>query len=127
MVYPFHFWYSILASRTRNYFRNIIAPSCKLSIVSRTSNEVHPLSTSKVHKTEKYISFIWPGQVSLLYYINLEYESLQIMTNQIGPDDYNASDWSATEETARGFGRDLMQNHGSCKEHDTTTIFPAKI
>lgn len=54
---------------------------------------------------EVSISLIWPWPISLQYYLNLGYVSLQIMANQVRPGDNEASDWSVTKLLHEGIAR----------------------
>ena len=65
------------------------------------------------------MSLIWPRPISLRYHLNLRYGSRQIMANQIGPDDHNASDWSVTKWQHEGLH---VLNAKSCAECNAATI-----
>ena len=55
---------------------------------------VYPRSASfQIQNGGVSVSLIWASQIRLQYNLNLAYRSCQIMANQIGPDDHNASDW----------------------------------
>ena len=47
--------------------------------------------------SEVSISLINPWPFSFRYYLNSEYRSRQIITDQIGSDDQSTSDWSTTK------------------------------
>ena len=76
-------------------------------------------SVRSITQKNRPLSF-WSWPISLWDYLNLEYRLPQIMANQMGPDDHNASDWlqQPSNRTREWSCKKELQKRRSCKENN---------